>query len=309
MNYQHCLQIAVGNAVCYSGFREGQRPGVLFPAYEQVKEDLLIIQEHWQYIRLYSCDNHALTVLDVIEKEKLPIKVILGAFIEAEINNPNCPWGGVYSQEKLSENQNQNLQEVQKLIQLANTYPEIIFAVSVGNEACVRWTDHLVPVDKVINYIEKVKSGVKQPVTFCENYVPWLDILEPLAEVVDFISIHTYPVWENKSIEESMEFTEQNYLSVAYKYPNKLVVITEAGWTTESNGFGIPRENVNQETQRIYYKALTNWSKKNNILTFVFEAFDEPWKGSNDPDEPEKHWGLFTVDRKPKLTMMATSYK
>ena len=251
MNYQHCLQIAVGNAVCYSGFRVGQRPGVLFPAYEQVKEDLLIIQEHWQYIRLYSCDNHALTVLDVIEKEKLPIKVILGAFIEAEINNPNCPWGGVYSQEKLSENQNQNLQEVQKLIQLANTYPEIIFAVSVGNEACVSWTDLLVPVDKVINYIEKVKSGVKQPVTFCENYVPWLDILEPLAEVVDFISIHTYPVWENKSIEESMEFTEQNYLSVAKKYPNKLVVITEAGWATQSNGFGIPREHVNQEIQRI----------------------------------------------------------
>ena len=96
MNYQHCLQIAVGNAVCYSGFREGQRPGEFFPTYEQVKEDLLIIQEHWQYIRLYSCDNHALTVLDVIEKEKLPIKVMLGAFIEAEINNPNCPWGAEY---------------------------------------------------------------------------------------------------------------------------------------------------------------------------------------------------------------------
>jgi len=32
----------------------------------------------------------------------------------------------------------------------------------------------------------------------------------------------------------------------------------------------------------------------------VFEAFDEPWKGSGDPAEPEKHWGLFTVDRRPK---------
>jgi hypothetical protein len=35
----------------------------------------------------------------------------------------------------------------------------------------------------------------------------------------------------------------------------------------------------------------------------VFEAFDESWKGSPDPLEPEKHWGLFTVDRKPKLVM------
>jgi hypothetical protein len=37
----------------------------------------------------------------------------------------------------------------------------------------------------------------------------------------------------------------------------------------------------------------------------VFEAFDENWKGSLDPLEPEKHWGLFTVDRRPKLVMQA----
>jgi hypothetical protein len=39
------------------------------------------------------------------------------------------------------------------------------------------------------------------------------------------------------------------------------------------------------------------------VLGFVFEAFDEPWKGSPDPMEPEKHWGLFTVERRPKLVM------
>jgi Glycosyl hydrolases family 17 len=36
------------------------------------------------------------------------------------------------------------------------------------------------------------------------------------------------------------------------------------------------------------------------VLTFVFEAFDEAWKGSPDPAEPEKHWGLFHADRSPK---------
>ena len=35
----------------------------------------------------------------------------------------------------------------------------------------------------------------------------------------------------------------------------------------------------------------------------MFEAFDEPWKGSPDPLEPEKHWGLFTVERVPKQVM------
>ena len=44
------------------------------------------------------------------------------------------------------------------------------------------------------------------------------------------------------------------------KYPHKLAVITEAGWATTSNGYGIPVENVNAEVQKIYYKALSDWS-------------------------------------------------
>ena len=309
MKYNEVLSIPLGLAVCYSGYREGQKPGDSYPSYEQVKEDLLIVQKQWKYIRLYSCDQHSNTVLEVIQNEKLNLRVMLGAFIEAEVNNPNCPWGGSYNNLQLAQNIENNLFQMNKLIELANEYPNIIFSLSVGNEACVDWTDHLVPVESVIKYVEMVKSSTLQPVTFCENYVPWLDKLEPLVDIIDFISIHTYPVWEYKTIDQGMQYTIQNYNAVANKYPNKLVVITEAGWATRSNGLGIPTENVNPETQKIYYRALNNWSKSDSILTFVFEAFDEPWKGSEDPNEPEKHWGLFTVDRKPKLAMMPVSYK
>ena len=309
MKYNEVLSIPLGLAVCYSGYRKGQKPGDSYPSYEQVKEDLLIVQKQWKYIRLYSCDQHSNTVLEVIQNEKLNLRVMLGAFIEAEVNNPNCPWGGSYNNLQLAQNIENNLFQMNKLIELANEYPNIIFSLSVGNEACVDWTDHLVPVESVIKYVEMVKSSTSQPVTFCENYVPWLDKLEPLVDIVDFISIHTYPVWEYKTIDQGMQYTIQNYNAVANKYPNKLVVITEAGWATRSNGLGIPTENVNPETQKIYYRALNNWSKSDSILTFVFEAFDEPWKGSEDPNEPEKHWGLFTVDRKPKLAMMPVSYK
>jgi hypothetical protein len=46
-----------------------------------------------------------------------------------------------------------------------------------------------------------------------------------------------------------------------------------------------------------------DWTRETGLLCFVFEAFDENWKGSPDPLEPEKHWGLFTVDRRPKAVM------
>ena len=76
-----------GRSICYSGFREGQQPGFLSPTYEQIKEDLYILKDHWQYLRLYDCDLHSETVLEVIQKENLDFKVMLGAYIVAERNN------------------------------------------------------------------------------------------------------------------------------------------------------------------------------------------------------------------------------
>lgn len=303
MNYTKALKIESGKAICYSGFRKGQWPGGVYPSYEEVREDLLILEKHWKYLRLYDCDQHSEMVLEVIRKEKLHFKVMLGAYIVAEANNHGCPWGGTYAESKLEENKEINLKQIRKLILLANQYSDIIFSLSAGNEACVEWTDHFVPVENVISYVRMIKQEAKQPVTFCENYLPWLDRLKDLAEEVDFISIHTYPVWEYKRIHEAMDYTVGNYRSVAERYPDKPVVITEAGWTTFSNGKGIYPSNVNEEFQRIYYNDLIEWSEKENILTFVFEAFDESWKGSNDPLEPEKHWGLFTENREPKKVM------
>jgi len=310
MDFFERFGLPVARAICYSGFRDGQQPGVSYPSYDEVKEDLLLLQPHWKYLRLYDCDEHARTVLDVIRNEQMDFKLMMGAYIEAEMNNFGCPWGsGVYEEEQLEENRKKNDKKIQRLIEWANEYSEIIFSLSVGNEACVDWTDHYVPVSRVIEFAKKVKLYTKHPVTFCENYVPWLNKLKPLAEIVDFISIHTYPVWEYKHIHEAIEYTNDNYVAVAGLYPGKPVVITEAGWATNSNGRGIHPEHVNEENQKVYYEDLMQWSEKNKVLTFFFEAFDEPWKGSSHPLEPEKHWGLFKTDRSPKLVVKQDDIK
>lgn len=288
-------------AVCYSGYREGQSPDTqMYPSLDEIREDLLILKDHWRYLRLYDCSRHAELVLETIHKEKLNLDVMLGASLGAEVNNANCPWGGSYSENTLADNRRHNEAEIGRLVELANRYPKSIFSLSIGNEASVDWTDHMVPVDRLRDFARIVGEGATQPVTFCENYVPWLEKLEPLAMELDFISLHTYPIWEYKGIGEAMEYTKDNYYSVAQKYPNKQVVITEAGWTTASNGRGIEPENANEELQKAYLNDLINWTEEEGILTFIFEAFDEPWKGSPDPMEPEKHWGMFNVDRRPK---------
>jgi exo-beta-1,3-glucanase (GH17 family) len=300
------LNMKPGNAICYSGYRRGQSPDdQIYPSTDEIREDLLILQKHWRYLRLYDCTTHAKRVLEVIRADQLDFQVMLGAYMGPEMNNYACPWGGTYSEEHLSQSKAANTAELARLIALAELYEDIVFSVAVGNEATVDWTDHLVPVTQMIAHVRHVKKHVKQPVTFCENYVPWQHKLHDLVAEIDFISLHTYPIWEYKQIQVALDYTKENVASVARLYPDKPIVITEAGWATNSNGRGIQPENASQELQSIYYRELMDWSQQTGLMIFVFEAFDEPWKGSPDPLEPEKHWGLFDVDRQPKNVVKA----
>jgi exo-beta-1,3-glucanase (GH17 family) len=300
------LRLPAGNAICYSGYRLGQSPaGGPYPSLDEIREDLRILRRHWRVLRLYDCSRHAERVLQVIRSDRLDFEVLLGAWLAAEVSNPRCPWGGVFSDAELTANMTANDAEIERLIDLAERYDDVVFAVAVGNEATVEWTDHRVPIERMLRHVRHVRRNVVQPVTVCENYVPWRHELRELAAELDFIALHTYPVWESRSIDDALEHTRENFDSVARLYPGKRVIISEAGWTTGSNGRGIRPENSSEELQARYYRQLTEWTRERDILTFVFEAFDEPWKGSPDPLEPEKHWGLFTVDRKPKQVVRA----
>jgi exo-beta-1,3-glucanase (GH17 family) len=269
----------------------------------QIREDLHLLARHWPLLRLYDCSLHAERVLQVIREDGLPLRVMLGAYLGAEMNNFGCPWGGTYSDMRLDASRRENAAELERLVRLAREHPDTVFSVAVGNEATVDWSDHIVPVPKMIEYVRWVKARLPQPVTFCENYVPWQHKLRDLVPELDFLSLHTYPVWEYKHIHEALDYTKDNIASVARLYPGKTLVITEAGWCTNSNGRGMNAEHAVQELQAVYYRDLMAWTQAEGLLCFVFEAFDEPWKGSSDPLEPEKHWGLFTVDRRPKLVM------
>jgi len=293
--------LPAGRAICYSGYRHGQSPGSkVYPSLDEIREDLLMLAPHWPLLRLYDCSVHAERVLEVIQRDRLPFKVMLGAYIGPEVNNPGCPWGAAHTDEQLRASIAENEAELGRLIALANAHPDTVFAVAVGNEATVDWTDHLVPVHRMIEHVRRVKQQVRQPVTFCENYVPWQHKLSELVQELDFISLHTYPLWEYKPAVDAIAYTQANHASVARLYPDKPVVITEAGWCTQSNGRGMNAEHANAPAQAAYLRDLLRWSDEAGILCFVFEAFDELWKGSADPLEPEKHWGLYTVDRQPK---------
>ena len=295
-------------AVAYSGFREGQHPdrgdGAVNPSPDEIAEDLEILIAHdFTLIRMYDTDENTRATLEIIRERNFPVKVLLGIWLRAEISNhEGCPWlDEPIPDDELAANVLRNASEIERGIEMANDFHDIVVSVNVGNEALVDWNDHMVPLDRVIGYVRQVRQAIEQPVTVADNYEWWIRDGAPLAAEVDYIGVHTYPVWEDKRIEEGLAYTVENIERVRAALPDKPIAILEAGWATTSTEFA---ERANEADQLRYFNELRDWAAATNTTVFFFEAFDEPWKGDeNDPLGAEKHWGLFFVDRSPKLVM------
>lgn len=296
-------------AVAYSGYRAGQHPdrgqGAKNPTEEQILEDLRILTRDLNFglIRLYDSRENSRTVLKLIREHQLPLRVMLGIWLDAEVSNHrDCPWlDEPIPDEELAKNTANNLLEIQRGIELANEYSDIVIAVSVGNEALVSWTDHLVKLKTVIGYVKQVKRAIKQRVTVAENFAWWAERGAPLAKELDFVTVHSYAIWAGRDVDDALAFTVSNVDAVRKALPGAQLAIGEVGWATTATEFG---DRASEEKQARYFKDVTEWAAKLGVTTFWFEAFDEDWKGDpNNPSGAEKHFGLFTVDRKPKKVM------
>jgi exo-beta-1,3-glucanase (GH17 family) len=287
-------------AICYSGYRENQSPREhIYPSESEVLEDLRLLAKNFKYIRMYDPYEHAKTVLHVIKTYNIDLKVMVGVEPRGEISNPNCPWGGLHSDEEIEFNKTFNYKQLDELAALCNTYGDIILAASVGNENTSSWHHNLMKPETIAKYATYLKTKIKQPVTFCEGAYNWINHGHVISEAVDFISIHSYPVWLKTPLKDAVHMTIKDYEDTVKTFPRKPVVFTEFGWATMSNGPMI-KEETNEDYQKMYLDQIMPWAEEQDVTMFIFEAFDEPWKGSDQLDEPEKHWGIYDVKRHPK---------
>lgn len=121
---------------------------------------------------------------------------------------------------------------------------------------------------------------------------------EQIAEDLDFISVHSYPLHYGEGVDVAVEMNRKHYEDIKKLFPDKQVLFTEVGWTTKPNS-RMKAGEACVENQKRYINELQKWLDRDRIIGFVFEAFDEPWKGSS-PEKSECNWGLYYVDRTPK---------
>ncbi len=292
----------IGNAISYGCYREGQAPGVIGPSEEEILEDLNILKQHWNLIRVYGSDADSERVLKVIEENNLPIKVMLGIWLENETKHP--------------ERKEENIEQVLKGIELGNKYSDIIAAINVGNEALVFWSWHRMEQPNSLKYIRAIRNNTPVPVTVADDYNFWnKPESKEIAEEIDFIVTHIYSLWNGKTLDNAINWMDTIYFqNIKPMHPDKEIAIGETGWATNYNpdktGPGeqgtLIKGKVGIDAQEKYLIQLNNWVNKNQVTTFLFEAFDEPWKGGGadtGSNEVEKHWGVYYESRQPKSSL------
>ena len=146
---------------------------------------------------------------------------------------------------------------------------------------------------------------MKQPVTTAADYNFWnKPHSQAVAKEVDFLLLHAYAMWNGKSLENAVPWTAKTVGEIQALHPTLKIVIGETGWATELDPEGSEVQHIKapagEQEQIRFYQEFVAWADQAQVPYFYFEAFDEPWKGSANPREVEKHCGLYNVDRTPK---------
>lgn len=292
----------IGNAVSYGCYRSGQEPGKRGPSEEEILQDLTIVQKYWNLIRVYNADDDTERILKVISEHKLPVRMMLGIWLANETDHP--------------EQKNVNIENVLRGIELANRFKDIVIAINVGNETQVYWSWHKMDVHYLINYIRTIRRYTDQPVTTADDYNFWnKPEAAAVADEVDFIVTHIYPLWNGQTLRTAIDWMDSTFKDIVDQYPDMQIVLGETGWATEYNadkkGPGeegtLIKGEIGLAAQEKYLLLHNDWVNNNRVTTFLFEAFDEPWKGGGESSEPnviEKHWGVFYADRTPKASFL-----
>jgi len=272
--------------VSYGPFRAGQRPGGPLPSVEQITQDLRLLAPRFGMIRVYSSLAPTEAVLKAIAAHELPLGAMVGVWLAAD--DPEA-----------------NAAEIAEAIRLARAYPMQVIAVAVGNETQVAWSAHRSDRAALIEALRTVRAAVTQPVTTADDYNFWnKPEAAAVAAEIDFLCLHAYAMWNQQPLDQAVAWTASVHRDIAGRFPGLPVVMCEAGWATQLNPEGREVAHVKAPAgdaeQARFYAEYTAWAHEAAVPYFYFEAFDEPWKGSDDPREIEKHWGLYRVDRTPK---------
>src|SRR6201996_1803036 len=262
--------------VSYAPFRGAQTPldpSTYVPA-GQIEQDLTQLAKISDCVRTYSIENGLDQVPAIAGK--VGLKVMQGIW--------------------LGSDRAKNFAQVSTAIRLTKENPGIITSLVVGNEVLLRGE---MTTNDLAAIIRSVKAQVTVPVTYADVWEFWLRYRE-IYDVVDFVTIHILPYWEDFPIRAKYAAAHVNAIRqrMAVAFPNKEILIGETGWPSE----GRMREGAlpSRTNQARVVSEILELAKQQNFRVNLIEAYDQPWKRRLE-GTVGGYWGLFdSVHRRLK---------
>ncbi len=196
----------------------------------------------------------------------------------------------------ISADLEQNETEINLCIKTALANRRVIDRVFVGNEAIL--FGYVTP-DQLNTYIKRVRDALPSriQITTAEPWSTWL-LTPEIGQYVDVISVHLLPYWEGMSAHDSLRFLEHAYNDVQEEFPDKPVIIGEAGWPSQGRTKRFAEPSVANEAY--FMRAFVQLAMEKGYDYYLLEAYDQPWKGGNEGSVGAS-WGLYDAMGNPKF--------
>ena len=256
------------HCVSYAPFRDGQSPLVAGFAVkaEQIREDLAQLAKITKCVRTYAVDAGLDHVPSLARAAGL--QVLQGIWI--------------------GSNAEGNRKQIDRALQLAREYPDVISGLIVGNEVLLRGE---MAGSDLAALIRQVKQKSNVPVTYADVWEFWLRHRD-VYEAVDFVTIHILPYWEDFPIPARHAASHVGNIrrQMAQAFPGKDILVGETGWPSA----GRMREGAlpSRTNQARVLSEILALAEREKFRVNLIEAYDQPWKRQNE-GTVGGYWGLF----------------
>lgn len=194
-------------AMSYSGWRVTKRDNVIAPTVEELKEDMRLLEAMGvRVIRTYNTQEFVQTerMLAAIRELKegdpeFEMYVMLGAWIR-------CLEVAGGEPDRSNGDDAFNSLEIERAIEMAEEYPDIIKIIAVGNEATVHWQPHHVAPAVIHKWVKVLRAAREEGRIAADAWITtsdnWAALggeeqyrnadLVALLRDLDYVSLHTY---------------------------------------------------------------------------------------------------------------------
>ncbi|KAF8253444.1 glycoside hydrolase [Wilcoxina mikolae CBS 423.85] len=200
--------------------------------------------------------------------------------------------------------------ETDAVVEGLKSYSAQILGITVGSEAIYRKELTGAQLAAMIKTVQGRVKAVSPdiPVGFADSWNKFHDGSADAAILQsDLILANAFSYWQKQKISNGTHsFFDDIMQALQHVQDIKGTFdipfwVGETNWPTGGQDYGDAQPTV--KNAAAYWKdaicGMLDWG----VNTFVFEAFDEPWKPAEKNNDVERHWGVMDVNGKPKYDL------